>query len=224
MLGAAFQMRALDRAGDAAGAGLAWKQALNAVATRSDWLEILGRTMVAWGSPERAEDALWKLAENGACPPWAIELLWTSAEKKRDTVHLYKASKLRLKADPTNFAARTTSIRLALLTGREADSSYRLAEALYSDNPISADAAVTYGLSLYLRGRLKEAIAALVALRPEQLHEPRVAFYYGIFLAAAGQSAKADEYLRVGAALPLLPEEEVMLAKARSVEQVGAVR
>jgi hypothetical protein len=53
-------------------------------------------------------------------------------------------------------------------------------------------------------------------LNGAQLHEPSLAAYYGVFLAAAGYTAKAREYLKVAASAKLLPEESALLAKAES--------
>jgi hypothetical protein len=47
-------------------------------------------------------------------------------------------------------------------------------------------------------------------------HSPRI---YGIFLATAGDRAKAGEYLKIGASAKLLPEEKALLAKAESRAQ-----
>jgi hypothetical protein len=86
---------------------------------------------------------------------------------------------------------------------------------LKSENPGNADVAVTYALSLYRRGKINEAVAALGALRPEQLRTPKPAFYFGIFLASAGEGEKSRDYLELGSKASLLPEEQALLAKVR---------
>jgi hypothetical protein len=51
------------------------------------------------------------------------------------------------------------------------------------------------------------------------LRDPSLAAYYGIILAAAGDAAKAREYLKIGASARLLPEEKALLAKAERTAQ-----
>jgi hypothetical protein len=51
-------------------------------------------------------------------------------------------------------------------------------------------------------------------LNPTQLHEPATAAYYGVFLAAAGNTQEAREYLQLGATAKLLPEEKTLITKA----------
>ena len=53
------------------------------------------------------------------------------------------------------------------------------------------------------------------ALAPEQLRQPEIATYYGILLAAAGEHAKATEYLDASEKAGLLPEEKALVDKAR---------
>jgi hypothetical protein len=53
-------------------------------------------------------------------------------------------------------------------------------------------------------------------LTSEQLEDPSVATYYGIFLAAAGQADEARRYLQIGDKARLLPEEETLSMRAKS--------
>ena len=52
------------------------------------------------------------------------------------------------------------------------------------------------------------------ALRKDQLNEPPLAAYYGIFLATSGEKSKAREYLELGRQTQLLPEERTLLDRA----------
>lgn len=214
----AFQWRALTRGGDLQTGGAIWKEALSAAGTRTDLVESLARMATKWEAPERAEEALWKLSEQADCPRWALDSLWTAAEKRRDSTQLYKVSRLLRKVDPNNLAARNNFLWLSLLTGQDAESPHRQAESLRNENPGDADVAVTYALSLYQRGKNKEAAAALSSLRPDQLRAVRPALYLGIFLASTGENGKAQEYLELGSKASLLPEEEALLTKIRQTE------
>ena len=55
----------------------------------------------------------------------------------------------------------------------------------------------------------------LETLTPEQLHTPEIAAYYGVLLTAAGDQARAVEFLDLGEKATLLPQEKVLLEKAR---------
>jgi Flp pilus assembly protein TadD len=69
---------------------------------------------------------------------------------------------------------------------------------------------------LHTQGDTKKALKVLGTLTDEQLHQPEIAAYYGIILAAAGESARAGEFLDLGEKAPnLLPQEKALIEKAR---------
>jgi hypothetical protein len=51
-------------------------------------------------------------------------------------------------------------------------------------------------------------------LRPDQLRDPTIAAYYGIFLAASGAHAEAAGFLELAKKATLLPEEKQLVASA----------
>jgi len=53
-------------------------------------------------------------------------------------------------------------------------------------------------------------------LRTDQLKEPPLAAYYGIFLAGGGEKSKAREYIELGRQTQLLPEERTLLDRAQA--------
>jgi Flp pilus assembly protein TadD len=91
-----------------------------------------------------------------------------------------------------------------------------MAEHLYQKHPENAGFVSTYAFSLYQRGQYERAVKAMSSLKPADLAEPGIAAYYGIFLAAAGDKAKAAEYLGRSSKASLLPEEKALVEKARS--------
>ena len=224
ILRAVFEWRALDRTGDQAQSDAAWLKALAAAERRPDTLATLARMLLKSEGSAKATEVLWKLATTTDCPRWVIDRLWTQAEEKRDAAQLYKISRLLRRAELGSVKIRNDYVRLGLLIGEDADFPHRQADTLFDENPGDAQVAATRALSLYQRNKAKEAVAVLAALRPEQLREPRVAYYYGIVLLATGQSAKAQEYLRIGKEGRLLPEEESLLAKVTSASVVNAAR
>ena len=75
--------------------------------------------------------------------------------------------------------------------------------------------ASTHGLSLYQQGKAEEAVALMSRLKPDELRQPQVALYYAIFLIAAGHAEKADDYLKLSATWPMLPEEKALLERVK---------
>ena len=86
---------------------------------------------------------------------------------------------------------------------------------MYEQNPKNADYASTYAFALYRRGEMRKAVQAFADLPETELHRPQIAAYYGIMLAAAGNFARAREFLDLGAKANLLPEERALLDKAQ---------
>jgi Tfp pilus assembly protein PilF len=211
----AYQWRLLSRRGDGESAAAAWHTALSAARERPDLLESMARMAIKWEAPEQAEAVLWKLADGSKCPRWGLDVLSAAAVKRRDSAQLYKVSQLMRKAEPNSVIARNNTVWLSLLTGQDTVSAHRQAKALLEENPGDSDVAVTYALSLHLKGKASEAVAILGALRPEQLRAPKPALYFGMFLASAGESGKAREYIELGSKAPVLPEEQAMFARIK---------
>lgn len=59
------------------------------------------------------------------------------------------------------------------------------------------------------------ALALMEKLEPAQRRKPGVARFYGIFLPAAEQPAKAREYPETGTKGVLLPEEQAWISNPR---------
>src|SRR5216110_1107597 len=70
----------------------------------------------------------------------------------------------------------------------------------------------TYAYSLHLQGRTREGLAALEKLKTESIELPPVALYYGVLLAAIGETNKARKYLELAQRANSLPEEKALLA------------
>jgi predicted Zn-dependent protease len=219
----AFDATKNDRSGAQDAADAAWNRALSSAEGHPDWLEMLARIALKSGVARHADATLWKLAAEEHSPKWALESLWASTQKSGTPAQRYKVSKLLVKADPKDLSARNNSIILALLTNQEVDAPYRQAEALYKQNVGEPGIAATYGLSLYLQDRGDEALKLMDALPSKQLEEPRSALYYGVILAAAGQTKKAADYLRIGVSASIFPEERALVEKVATDLTLKAV-
>jgi predicted Zn-dependent protease len=216
ILNAAIEWRTLEKAGDQQSTAAAWSKTLSAAERRPEMLETLGRMFLRCNAPDKAAEVLWKLSETSGCPRWVLDHLWADAVQRRNSAQLYKLSRLLRRLEPNSAAIRNDYVRLGLLTGQDADFPHRQADSLYDENPGDPQIAATKALSLYQRNRVRDAVALLGGLRPDQLRIPRVAYYYGILLVASGQAAQAQEYLRIGGDERLLPEEEDLLGKAKT--------
>ncbi len=207
--------RALERLDDESGAVAAWANAVASAQAAPRQLEVLGKTVLDWGWMRKTEEVLWKLAATDRCPRWAADFLWSAARKDADSARLYEAARVLLKTDPKSVPARNNFVTLALLTGHDPEASQKMAAELHAQNPTDPFIATTHGLSLYQQGRADEALKVMGVYTSEQLREPLIALYQGIFLAGAGRFADAQEYLDAAARAPMLPEEKALYTKAR---------
>jgi hypothetical protein len=211
----ALDCQAADQRGDKAAGERAWTKALAETQNRPDLLESLGQMAMRWQAPDRAEAALWKLAETPSMPRWAIDFLVTAAERQGDSGQRYRAVRLLRRADPQNVSIRNEYVRLALLTRQDAEMPERQARELYESDPRNPDFVATYALALQQQRKTDRAIEVLEGLPLEHLRRPRPAFYYGMVLTAAGKGDKAREYLQLGAQFPAMAEERALLANAK---------
>jgi Flp pilus assembly protein TadD len=144
--------------------------------------------------------------------------------ERQDTMHLQMVAGMMARQNSQNLAIRNNYIFLSLLTRMEEGNPQKAAEALYQEYPNHAVVASTHGLSLYRQGRPEEAAAIMRSLKSEELRQPQVALYYGIFLTAAGQRDKGGENLQLAANWPLLPEEKALLHRVKEAAAAPAAR
>lgn len=211
----AYLSRALREQGDNLGSKSEWNMALEESGSDGRRIHSLQQSAAKWGWKTEAEELLWMLANDPDRQNEALAALYQFYFDKGDTGNLYRVAARACKMQPNDEAAQNNLAQLSLLLKVDLDHARELAMRLYqkdSKNPILAS---TYGFSLYEKGRYQQAVQAMDQLNPSDLTKPAIAAYYGIFLAAAGNKAKAAEYLRIGAAAPLLPEEKTLLQAAQ---------
>ncbi len=216
----AYLARALDHLDDAEGAANAWKASLAAAEKNVKRLERLLKMAIEWRWERRAEEALWKLTATEQCPRWVLDTLFTVAERRGATAQLLAISRQLVKADPKSLAVRNDFAFLSLLMRSKEGGGNELAASLYKEAPANAHVASTYGLSLFQQGRVEEAIAVMRTFKPEQLREPGIALYHGIFLLAAKQAVEAKPWLDIGAKRQMLPEEKALLDQVTAAYQI----
>ena len=206
---------ALEHSGNVIAAEATWGRAVAQCRDKPDRLATLARFAQAWHWDERAELALRKLSADERTPLWVLDTLWTIARKSGDSEELHRLSRLLVKARPKNTNARNNFIRLSLLRRVDEGATGKLAAELFKERPADITCATTYGLSLFLDGKVFDAVQIMQSFPAEQLRDPDVAPYYGIFLQAAGESAKAEKYLTLARENTLLRDEEELIARLK---------
>ncbi len=212
----AFLACALENLGDAEEAAKEWNEALFTVRTRADSLERMTKFALLAKWPKRAEEVMRTLAAMPLCPRWVLDSLWKDAYERKDTAQLQKLSGTLAKADPKGIMSRNNYAFLMLLTKSQEGNPHQMAEALHREHPGNAMIASTYALSLYEQGKPAEAAAIMSALKPEDLRQPQIALYHAIFLIANGHADKAEDYLKLSAQSPMLPEEKALLGRVKA--------
>ncbi len=214
----AFLSRSLERLEETEASAQEWKDGLAAARSRQDSagrLERLAKVAVSWGWDQRAEEVMWMLAGSSGCPRWVLDTLWRLSLKRSDTVQLQKLAGFLAKADSKSAVFRNDYAFYSLLIRSEDGNPHHEAEKLANENPGNANIAVTRGLSLYRQGKAAEATTLTGSLPPEELRKPRIALYHAIFLTAAGETAKAAEFLPAAQDWKMLAEEKALLDRVK---------
>ena len=209
-----YLSRALRERGDNLGSKSEWSTALQEAGSDGERLFTLEQSVAKWGWKQEEEDLLWMLGKDLQKQNLALAALY-QCSRKGDTGDLYRvvARLCEIKADDEK--AQNNFAQLSLLLNLNLEHAHEVAEQLYrkdSKNPLFAS---TYAFSLYRKGRYAQAATVMSELEPAELEKPGMAAYYCLFLAAAGDKAKAAEYLEKGSGARLLPEEKALLQSAR---------
>jgi predicted Zn-dependent protease len=191
-----------------------WSEAVKSASNMSESLLTLARLASEWSWDKEALDLLWQLSKNAETQGEALRTLYAYYTKKKDAQGLYRVLLRMFEMDPADTKVQNNLAQLSVLLEADLERARKMAAALYQREPSNAAFATTYAYSLYQKGDAKGALAVMSGLRPEQLREPEVAAYYGIFLSASGDQTKAREYLDLGSTANLLREEKALLKKA----------
>ena len=110
--------------------------------------------------------------------------------------------------DPGDLTAKNNLASLDLLLNLDTSDAAQMAHEVYLKHPNVSAFAATYAYSQYVQGDAVAGIKTMETLTPKQLQQPGVAVYYGVILAAAGETNKAAKYLDIANTGNLLPEEK----------------
>ena len=214
----AFLARAQERLNEVEMAVQEWQDGISAARSRGDAtlrLERMVRLAIGWGWEQRAQEVMWGMAGSPNCPRWMLDALWLIAIENKDTAQLQKLAGILAQADSKSAVFRNNFAFFSLLIRSEDGNPHREAERLFTENPGDASIAVTRALSLSQQGKIADAVALTGSIPAAELKKPQIALYHAIFLTAAGESAKAAEFLAVAQDRKMFPEEKTMLERAR---------
>jgi Flp pilus assembly protein TadD len=179
-------------------------------------LNLLRTIAFQWNWPDKATAVLWMLAENPDAQRDALQALYRYYAAQRDTSGLYRTLSRLVAVIPYDPALRNNFAQISLLLKAETSHARAIAQDLHKAHPHNAAFASTYAFALFQSGDVKGALKIMRQLTPEQLHDPSIAAYFGILLAAAGQNDNATEYFALAEKAKLLPEEEELVAQAKA--------
>ena len=209
----AYMARALRELEKPAAAEHEWATAVKGASGQADAVLLLIRTTSEWNWKTETLDMIWALAKYPEKQDQASQTLYRHYAATGDMQGLYRVL-LRMaeirKDDPF---IKNNLAQLSLLLNLDLKRAQELAKEVYdsdSKNPIFAS---TYGYSLYVERKYKDASRVMSRLSPTDLREPEIAAYYGVILAGAGEKEKARQYLDMGKQARLLPAERELLEK-----------
>lgn len=206
--------RALREQGKTLDARLQWSAAVKAGAAAHTMAE-LTKLAGEWGWNVEVEELLREMLKDPKDGPWAAHTLYPKLAAKKDTVGLWQVSARLFELDPQNDAVANNVAMYSFLLDKDVTRALQIAQKLYPKHPGEAKYLSTYAYSLYLRGQPEEAVRVMNSLDASALDAPDIAMYFGVFLAAAGDTERAPKYLDLAKDASLLPEEEQLVRRAR---------
>jgi cytochrome c-type biogenesis protein CcmH/NrfG len=211
----ALSARALRELGNEPDSAAQWNEAVKKVTASPPYILMLAETVEKWGWRNEAIDLLWLAAKDPLKGDGALVTLYRYFAQKGETQNLYRVMLHRSELHPDDRNIQNNIAQLSLLLNLNMDRGQKIARELFEKEPANAAYVSTYAFALYSQGDFKGAVKVLGALTDAQLHQPDIAAYYGIILAAAGDQVRAGEFLDLGEKATLLPEEKALLEKAR---------
>ncbi|ACB74123.1 hypothetical protein [Opitutus terrae] len=197
----------------------AWDQAIRAAAGNPDASRVLYRLAVAWGREPQRQAIL--LAQARRQPPgaWAFQALADHFRQNRNTARLQEVYSEWHQAAPDDLTVEGNLLLLTLLGSRRPTPEMRgHIDELSLQHPDHALLRTVRALALWQQGRADEARAITDNVRSIDRRQSPLAFYHGLFVAAAGGRVhEAEKYLLLSEPAVLLPEEEKLVRVARGL-------
>jgi Flp pilus assembly protein TadD len=195
-----------------------WQDAIQATDHRLKPLVALSRLAGAWHWNNQREDLLWDIVQRYPGERWALQALNQIYMDEGDTRGLQKVFSTLVDFDANDIAARNNLASLDLLLNLDTSDAAQMAHDVYLKHPNISAFAATYAYAQYVQGDIAAGLKTLETLTPQQLEQPGVAVYYGVLLAASGETNKAGKYLDIADTGNLLPEEKELVKIAREAK------
>jgi thioredoxin-like negative regulator of GroEL len=211
----AYMARALRGEDKSAGAEREWSLATKGAAVGSEPTMMLLRLTAMWGWRAEETDLLWALTKYPDKEKEAIQALYVYYQKNRDSQGLYRVLVRLTEDNPGNLDTQNNLAQISLLLDVKTQEARRMAAEVYHKVPGNPAYATTYAYALLTKGDTQAAAKVMATLSEEQLKDPAVSAYYGLCLAAV-KDPRAGKFLDAGDKAKLLPEERVLLDKART--------
>jgi hypothetical protein len=212
----AYLALALRSQNKTAAAEKEWTAAEKQAATQPMFLSMLTRATSEWRWKKEWLELLWSLTKYPETQFEALQSLYQNYSDDGDTAGLYRVLVRLAELMPEDETIQNNLAQISLLLNADMERARKLAAEVYRKEGSNPAYAATYAFALYTKGDTTGALRIMSVLTPAQLHEPAVAAYYGILLAAAGNSQTAREYLKLGGTAKLLPEEKTLITKAEN--------
>ena len=192
-----------------------WQAAVNAASGKLKPLQVLFDLTGSWNWPPEQEELAWKIIRQFPAERSVLSLLERIYAANNNTSGLQKVYAAMMKYASPNAVAKNNFAAVSLLLNRQVSEAAEIARANYDDHPDDSVIASTHAFALHVQGHTGDGLKVLEKLKETELQKPAVATYYGVLLAADGQTNKAKAYLTIAAkSAQLLPEEKTLVAKA----------
>ncbi|MFL6589557.1 MAG: tetratricopeptide repeat protein [Chthoniobacterales bacterium] len=211
----ALQARAFRELGNQPESAAQWNEAMKKMSADPRQAMVLAETVEKWGWRDEAVDLLWLIAKDPVRGDDALSALYRYFVKNGDAQNLYRVMLHQAELHPNDANVQNNFAQLSLLLNLNPDRGQKVAREVYEKDPKNPAYVSTYAFALLSQGDTKKALKTLETLTQQQLQQPEVAAYYGVVLAAAGDQARAREFLDLGEKANLLTEEKALVEKAR---------
>jgi hypothetical protein len=165
-------------------------------------------------SGQAPDPVLWRIVHQFPNELWAWDRLEQFYSRAQDTPALNLVYSELAACRPQDFVAQNNFAATSLLLKRNLTKAHAIARELHVQKPDDLIIASTYALSLHLQGRTQEGLALLQKCPMAALETPPLALYYGVLLAANGQTNLAGRFLSLAQGSALLPEERALALEA----------
>jgi Flp pilus assembly protein TadD len=192
-----------------------WRAAMNAASGRVKALYALLEMADSWRWESERTDAAWRILEQFPSERQLLAMLERTYTVSGDTHGLQKVYATMMKYSTPDAVAKNNFAAVSLLLKLQTGEAFEIARDNFARHPHDEVITSTYAYALHLQGRTQDGLNLLEKLTAQQLRKPEVATYYGVLLAAAGQTNKAAEFLKIGSqSKRLLPEEKALISNA----------